>query len=149
MPKMFAVSCAAGQMNMGATTLSQAPSHNVVNMPHSLNFMGFILNSLQGSTNRMAFKPSKWQQNTLNRTRRAQGWVPCSKAPIAIAADTLAYLCLMLCEVVPTGLSSGNSHGSSPPSSTTYMLFLPTAHFQSLRSSLPPSIPILSSRTLW
>lgn len=66
-----------------------------------------------------------------------------------LAADTLAYLYLMLCEVLLTGLSSGNSCGSSLPSSTTYMLFLPTAHFQSRRSSLLPSVPILLSRTLW
>lgn len=65
-----------------------------------------------------------------------------------LAADTLAYLCLMLCEVLLTGLS-GNTCGSSLPSSTTYMLFLPVAYFQSRRSSLPPSVRILLSRTLW
>lgn len=31
------------------------------------------------------------------------------------AADVLAYLCLMLCEVLLTGLSSGNCRGSSLP----------------------------------
>ena len=87
----------------------------------------------------MAFKPCKCQLKALSRTRCAQDWVPCGKAPIAIFPLLMLLLTWgpMLCEVLLTGLSSGNSRGPSLPSN------LPTCCSSQVLPSSPGGPPCL------